>query len=116
MSESKKISIEHKAGVSFGLLWKSDKKEKPLANVIIMTGMEETSRRYDEFAKFLNKEGFDVYCIDSFGQGENVLPDMSNLGVWPKSGFRKQVQVVQRNRYNRHQILPYLNIERIHHI
>ena len=94
MSESKKISIEHKAGVSFGLLWKSDKKEKALANVIIMTGMEETSARYDEFAKFLNKEGFDVYCIDSFGQGENVLPDMSNLGVWPKSGFRKQVQVV----------------------
>ena len=94
MSESKKISIEHKAGVSFGLLWKSDKKEKALANVIIMTGMEETSARYDEFAKFLNKEGFDVYCIDSFGQGLNVLPDMSNLGVWPKSGFRKQVQVV----------------------
>jgi len=94
MSEFQKISIEHKAGTSFGLLWKHNKGDKALANVIIMTGMEETSRRYDEFAKYLNNEGFDVYCIDSFGQGENVLPDLSNLGVWPKSGFRKQVQVV----------------------
>lgn len=93
MSNSQKISLEHKFGTSFGLLWKCDK-EKALANVIIMTGMEETSARYDEFAKYLNNEGFDVYCIDSFGQGENVLPDQSNLGVWPESGFRKQVQVV----------------------
>lgn len=94
MSEAQKISIEHKAGTSFGLLWKHDGKDKPLANVIIMTGMQETSSRYDEFAKYLNKEGFEVYCIDTFGQGENVLPDLSNLGVMPKSGFRKQVQVV----------------------
>ena len=93
MSNAQRISIEHKSGVSFGLLWKQDK-PKALANVIIMTGMEETSARYDEFAKYLNNEGFDVYCIDSFGQGENVLPDQSNLGVWPASGFRKQVQVV----------------------
>ena len=93
MSNAQKISIDHKVGTSFGLLWKSGR-EKALANVIIMTGMEETSIRYDEFAKYLNNEGFDVYCIDSFGQGENVLPDLSNLGVWPTSGFRKQVQVV----------------------
>lgn len=94
MSEAQKISIEHKAGTSFGLLWKHDGEGKPLANVIIMTGMQETSSRYDEFAKYLNKEGFEVYCIDTFGQGENVLPDLSNLGIMPKSGFRKQVQVV----------------------
>ena len=92
MSEAQKISIEHPSGTSFGLLWQCDGEAK--ANVIIMTGMEETSRRYDEFAKYLNKEKYNVYCIDSFGQGENVLPDMSNRGVWPKSGFRKQVQVV----------------------
>ena len=94
MSASQKISIDHKAGTSFGLLWKHDGEDKASANVIIMTGMEEHSSRYDEFAKYLNKEGFDVYCIDSFGQGENVLPDLSNRGIWPKSGFRKQVQVV----------------------
>ena len=88
MSKAQKISIEHKAGTSFGLLWKHDEGEKALANIIIMTGMEETSSRYDEFAKYLNKEGFDVYCIDSFGQGENVLPDMSNLGIWPKESIQ----------------------------
>lgn len=93
MSERVKISIETPmGGLSYGLSWKADKEAR--ANVIIMTGMEETSLRYDDFAKFLNKEGFNVYCIDSFGQGENVLPDLSNLGVWPTSGFRKQVQVV----------------------
>ena len=93
MSEAQKISIEHPSGTSFGLSWKHDG-EKAIGNVVIMTGMEETSRRYDDFAKYLNKEGFDVYCIDNFGQGENVLPDMSNRGIWPKSGFRKQVVVV----------------------
>ena len=73
MSASQKISIEHKAGTSFGLLWKHDGEDKALANVIIMTGMEEHSSRYDEFAQYLNKEGFDVYCIDSFGQLELVF-------------------------------------------
>ena len=95
MAEAQRISIEIKEGVnSYGLCWVNE--EKPLANIIIMTGMEEHSRRYDEFAKYLNKEGFNVYCIDAFGQGENVLPDMSNRGIWPKSGFRKQVQVVDK--------------------
>ena len=95
MSEAQKISIEIGEGQnSFGLCWTIE--GKPLANVIIMTGMEETSRRYDEFAKYLNKEGFNVYCIDAFGQGENVLPDLSNRGIWPKSGFRKQVQIVDK--------------------
>lgn len=92
MSKAEKFSIVSKNGDTlFGLMWNV---EKALANVIIMEGMEEHSSRYDDFAQFLNKEGFNVYCIDAYGQGENVLPDMSNLGIWPKSGFRKQVQAV----------------------
>ena len=94
MSEKQRISIETPdIGVSYGLHWKSDLK-KAIADVVIVTGMEEHSSRYDEFAKYLNKEGFNVYCIDSFGQGENVKPDLSNIGIWPSSGFRKQVEVV----------------------
>ena len=93
MSEKQKISLQIQDGSNiFGLSWPSDAKAK--ANVIIMTGMEEHSSRYDDFAKFLNKHGFNVYCIDNFGQGENVLPDMSNRGIWPESGFRKQVEAV----------------------
>ena len=93
MSESTKISLQLEENLHiFGLCWKADGKAK--ANVVIMTGMEEHSSRYDEFAKFLNKHNFNVYCLDNFGQGENVLPDMSNVGVWPASGFRKQVEAV----------------------
>ncbi len=93
MSEYQRIAVEvPKNGTSYGLYWKAD--VTPIAVVIIMTGMEEHLKRYDDFAKYLNKEGFHVYGVDHFGQGENILPDGSNRGVWPKSGFRKQVQAV----------------------
>lgn len=78
--------------VLYGWSWKNDEPCK--ANVIIVTGMEETGLRYDDFAKFLCKNGLNVYCVDHFGQGENVLPDLSNLGVWPRSGFRKMVVAI----------------------
>ena len=92
MSKPQRIELEAKNGYTlYGLAWHT---ENSIANVIIMEGMEEHSSRYDNFAQYLNKEGFNVYCIDCFGQGENVRQDMSNVGIWPKSGFRKQVQVV----------------------
>lgn len=79
--------------VLYGLNWKC---ENALANVIIMPGMEEHSGRYDDFAQYLVENQFNVYCLDPYGQGLNVLPDLVNLGVWPKSGFRKQVQAVDK--------------------
>ena len=89
-----KFSIKLKNGdVLYGLNWKCD---NALANVIIMPGMEEHSYRYDEFANYLVDNGFNVYGLDPYGQGLNVLPDYSNVGIWPKSGFRKQVQAVDR--------------------
>lgn len=89
---AQKIKIECKSGDTlFGLAWHT---ENSIANVIIMEGMEEYAARYDDFAKFLNTKGFNVYAVDCYGQGTNVLPDESNKGVWPKSGFRKQVQAV----------------------
>ena len=63
----------------------------PHANVIIFEGMEEHASRYDRFAKYLNIEGINVYCLDTFGQGSNVKEDLSNIGVWPKNGFTKQL-------------------------
>lgn len=92
MSAPQKIKIENKNGdILFGLAWIV---KEPIANVIIMEGMEEHAYRYDDFAQYLNKENFNVYAIDTYGQGLNVLPDLSNLGIWPVSGFRKQVQAV----------------------
>ena len=78
--------------VMHGLCWQSDVEDKELkGNVIILTGMEEHSSRYNDFAAFLVNNHYNVYCIDHFGQGQNVLPDMSNRGIWPTSGFRKMV-------------------------
>ena len=92
MSKAQRIELINKNGDKlYGLSWHV---ENSIANVIIMEGMEEHSSRYDDFAQYLNKEGFNVYCVDCYGQGENVNPDMSNIGIWPKSGFRKQVQAV----------------------
>lgn len=65
--------------------------EKPKANIIVMEGMEEHAERYDGLAVFLNEKGFNVYGLDCYGQGLNVNKDFSNVGVWPKEGFAKQV-------------------------
>jgi alpha-beta hydrolase superfamily lysophospholipase len=63
----------------------------PKANIIIVTGMLEHSNRYDDFARFLNQHGYDVFCFDHYGQGENVKKP-GEYGVWPKSGFSKSVK------------------------
>ena len=72
----------------YGYAWNV---KKPKANVIIMTGMQETAERYDDFAQFLNKNNFDVYCVDHYGQGLNIK-DKDVPGIWPESGFSKSVK------------------------
>ena len=67
-----------------------------VANVVLVTGMAEASYRYDEFAHFLNEHGYGVYCIDHYGQGMNTEKP-EDMGVWPKGGFRKAVQMVYAN-------------------
>mgnify|MGYP003297505800 CR=1 FL=1 len=61
------------------------------ANLIIVTGMAESSYRYDEFAYYLNQHNIGVYCIDHYGQGYNAK-DENEVGIWPKDGFTKAVQ------------------------
>ena len=63
----------------------------PKGNVVIFQGMEEYVARYDAFAQFLNENGYHVYGLDTYGQGDNVLPDLSNIGIWPEDGFVKMV-------------------------
>lgn len=65
--------------------------KEPKANVVIITGMLEHSLRYANFAEELNKHGYDVYCLDQYGQGENVSAP-EEYGVWPVSGFSKSVK------------------------
>lgn len=74
----------------FGFAWEC---ENPEGVVVIATGMEECSYRYDDFAKFLNQHGYNVYCIDHYGQGESAV-DESQLGIVPRSFFSKCVRVL----------------------
>lgn len=80
--------------VIYGLCYQAKEQDKELkGNVIILTGMEEHSSRYADFAAFLVNNHYNVYCIDHFGQGENVDKDLTNRGIWPTSGFRKMVVI-----------------------
>ena len=73
-----------------GYAWKCD---KPKANVVIITGMEEYLLRYDDFANYLNSKGFNVFGVDHYGQGDSVK-DESELGIVPRSFFSKMVRNV----------------------
>lgn len=91
MSEAKQFAFKNKEDSLNGLQWLiKDAK----ANIIIMEGMEEHCSRYDAFAKHLNEKGFDVYALDTFGQGLNVKKDLSDLGIWPEDGFVRQIDAV----------------------
>ena len=87
----KQISIKTVNGDSlFGFAWEV---EKPEGVMVIATGMEEASYRYDDFAQFLNKNNYNVYCVDHYGQGESAV-DESQLGIVPRSFFSKCVRVL----------------------
>ncbi len=69
--------------------------KQPKGNVIIITGMVETALRYDGFAEFLNKHGYNVYCLDHYGQGLNAGEKEEGYplkGIVPKSFFSKTVK------------------------
>lgn len=87
----KKISLKTiNSDYIFGLAWEC---EEPIGTFFIATGMEEYAERYDDFAKYLNSQHFNVYSLDYYGQGENV-EDLSNLGIVPRSFFSKSVRIL----------------------
>ena len=76
----------------FGNKWVCDKGESK-GNVIIVHGMGEYSYRYNEFAQYLNENGYDVYALDHLGHGKNC-PNKEGLGIWPRDGFERCVENV----------------------
>lgn len=70
-------------------------KENAKGNLTIQTGMNEHASRYDEFARYFNEQGFNVYCLDSFGQGENA-ESVEDLEKWPEHGFFKNVEGIAK--------------------
>lgn len=89
--ERKTISLKTVNGdILYGFAWET---VSPKGVVVIATGMEECAYRYDDFAKFLNKSGYNVYSIDYYGQGENAV-ELSHLGKVPASFFSKSVRIL----------------------
>ena len=70
-----------------GTKWIAD---NAIGNVVILTGMECHAGRYDDFAAFLNSNGYNVFALDHYGQGENSKD--GKLGIAPHSAFSKQVR------------------------
>lgn len=64
------------------------------AAVIIVTGMEEHASRYEPFSVFLIEQGYEIFCLDHFGQGANAR-DEKTRGVWPINAFETTVDVVK---------------------
>lgn len=83
-----KFTLETSFGLRHGVKWLV---KDPIANIMLFEGMEEYAARYDKFALELNKEGYNVYSLDTFGQGENAIYD--GVGIWPRHGFIKQVDI-----------------------
>ena len=77
----------------FGNKWIREDSSSTKGNVIIVHGMGEYSFRYNEFALFLNDNGYDVYALDHLGHGLNC-PDGDGLGKWPRDGFDRCVENV----------------------
>ncbi len=87
------IKLDTKFGDTlYGYAWTI---ELPKGNVIIVTGMEEYALRYDDFATFLNKNGYDVFCVDHYGQGLNAKTP-EEQGAVPKSFFSKSVKNIDK--------------------
>lgn len=60
--------------------------ENSKKTIVIAHGMNEYSLRYDQFAKYLNEQGYDVFGLDHIGHGLNV-DNTEDLLKWPKNGF-----------------------------
>lgn len=66
-----------------------------VANLTIITGMDEHSLRYERLALFLNERKVNVWCLDAFGQGLNA-PSVKELQQWPRNGFFKNVEGIAK--------------------
>ena len=73
-----------------GYSWEID---NPKGCIFLVTGMEECASRYESFAEFFCNNGYNVYSIDHYGQGDNAEEE-SKLGVVPASAFSKFVRVL----------------------
>ena len=68
----------------------SFEKEGNKKSFVIMTGMQEHAKRYEDFALFLNDLGYNVHVLDAVGQGLNA-PKVEDLQKWYVDAFDSNV-------------------------
>lgn len=69
--ESSFVRIEQKDGYKTKVYFYPTKKDPVMGSVLILHGVAEHHERYEDFARFLNSEGFDVYMYDHRGHGKD---------------------------------------------
>lgn len=65
--------------------------ENAKKNLVIMTGMGEHAARYEDFAKYLNEKGVNVYVLDAVAQGLNA-PKVEDQEKWYEGAFDDNVR------------------------
>lgn len=73
-----------------GFIW--DKVENPTGVVQIIHGMQEHAKRYAEFAKYLNSQGYIVFASDLRGHGQTALQNNLPFGYSDGDIFMEIVQ------------------------
>ncbi len=62
-------------------------------NILIVHGMQEYKERYDDFAKYLNEKGYNVYIYDKRGHGKSINESIT-LGFF---SYEDGVTALQRD-------------------
>ena len=85
--------FEVKINENYSLKGTEFKVEGNKANLLVITGMQEYSGRYEYFAKELNKDGISVYVLDHFGQGTNAAT-VDDLQKWPLDAWKMTIDAL----------------------
>ena len=102
------FEVTTKDGVTVkGTYWPAG---QPVANLNVITGMDEYSGRYEPFAKWMNEHGINVRVMDALGQGLNVKR-VEDQELWPKDAFRINVDAIcEMNALSRFSGLPVIQM------
>ena len=65
-----------------------DKVDNPIGVVQIIHGMQEHAKRYNDFAKYLNKQGLIVFASDLRGHGQTAINNNLPFGYSDNDIFR----------------------------
>lgn len=84
---SVKVNDHEVKGISFHV-------ENPKSYLLVITGMDEHSRRYEYFATKLNEKNISVDVMDFIGQGENV-ESVEQQEIWFKGTWQTMLDALK---------------------